>query len=214
MQLLESFLVIIVIVFSLYFSFKFKFIQFTGIRKLKNEKRGGISPRQTLMLTIATHVGTGNIVGVLVAILYGGSGAIFWMWTFSLFGAVLSVMENTLSQFFKVKVNGEHRGGPAYYIEKGFNNPVLAKVFALSVMISFGFLFPPIQMNAITGVFETGFGAPKILVGGLVIVMISYVVFNGINSIVNFTSKVVPLMAVLYLGLGAYVIISNLGNVP
>ncbi|XMB66834.1 alanine/glycine:cation symporter family protein [Mycoplasmatota bacterium zrk1] len=214
MQLLEFFLVFIVIIFSVYFSFKFRFIQITGLKNLKREERDGISPRQTLLLTIATHVGTGNIVGVLVAILYGGSGAIFWMWVFSFFGAVLSVMENTLSQYFKVKVNGEARGGPSYYIEKGLNNPNLAKLFAVSVVISFGFLFPPIQMNAIVNIFNRGFGAPTLLVGGLVIILISYVVFSGIKSIINFTGKVVPLMALLYLGIGLYVILSHLDNVP
>ncbi len=105
----------------------------------------GISSFQALAVSLSGRIGTGNIAGVATAIFIGGPGAIFWMWLVAFLGSGSAFIESTLAQIYKRNEKGEYRGGPAYYIEKGFNNKfgkIYAIVFAIATIFACGLLLP------------------------------------------------------------------------
>src|SRR5690554_5034980 len=109
----------------------------------------GISPFQAFSLAISGRVGTGNIIGVATAIAMGGPGAVFWMWVIAFLGASSAFVEATLGQIYKQVINGQYRGGPAYYIEKGLGIKWYAVLFAVATIISTALLLPGVQSNSI-----------------------------------------------------------------
>ena len=112
---------------------------------------GGISSFQAFAVGLACRVGTGNIVGVALALILGGPGAVFWMWVVALLGTATAFTEATLGQLFKVeRGDGTFRGGPAHYIARGLRRPVLGGVFAVVFMIANGLAMPMVQANAMT----------------------------------------------------------------
>ena len=102
----------------------------------------GVSSFQALSMTLAGRVGTGNIAGVATAITFGGPGAVFWMWMVAFLGASSAFVESTLGQIYKEKINGEYRGGPAFYIEKGLGIKWFAWLFAIVTIFSCGLFLP------------------------------------------------------------------------
>ena len=112
---------------------------------------GGISSFQAFAVGLACRVGTGNIVGVALALVLGGPGSVFWMWLVALLGTATAFTEATLGQLFKVdRGDGTYRGGPAYYIARGLRLPVLGGIFAVLFMIANGLAMPMVQANAMT----------------------------------------------------------------
>ena len=111
-------IVLFFFIMSLIASFKYKFIQFRAFKETKkilvDEKNK--SSYSSFLVSLAAHIGTGNIVGISTALIYGGPGSLFWMWIFTVFSSIFSLMENTLAQIYKVKINGENRGGASFYI--------------------------------------------------------------------------------------------------
>mgnify|MGYP000739056759 CR=1 FL=1 len=105
----------------------------------------GVSSFQALSMTLAGRVGTGNIAGVATAITFGGPGAIFWMWMVAFLGASSAFVESTLGQVYKEKINGEYRGGPAFYIERGLGVKWFAWLFAIVTIFSCGLFLPGVQ---------------------------------------------------------------------
>ena len=148
---------------GLWFSVRGRFLQLRLIgemvRLLFQKKVGevGISSFQALTMTLAGRVGTGNIAGVATAICFGGPGALFWMWVVAFLGASSAFVESTLGQVFKVNIDGEYRGGPAYYIEKGLHSKPFAVLFAVVTVLAAGFLCPGVQGNSITSSGHNGF---------------------------------------------------------
>lgn len=147
----SPFLVYLCLGAGLYLSFRGGFLQ---IRHLKHmcqllfqpkDNVTGITSFQALSMTLAGRVGTGNIAGVATAITFGGPGAVFWMWMVAFLGASSAFVESTLGQIYKEKINGEYRGGPAFYIERGLNSKVFGWVFALVTILACGVLLPGIQ---------------------------------------------------------------------
>ena len=140
-------LIALLIAAGLYFTIKTGFIQFRlfgeSIRVIaeKREDRESISSFQALMVSTASRVGTGNVVGVTGAIIAGGAGAVFWMWLIAIIGSASAFIESTLAQIYKKK--GEHGsyGGPAYYIKQGLGSPLLGGAFAVALI--HGMLRPP-----------------------------------------------------------------------
>ena len=124
-------IVITFFILAVFSTVKYGFIQFRAFKETKkilvNEKNK--SSYSSFLVSLAAHIGTGNIVGISTALIYGGPGSLFWMWIFSLFSVIFSLMENTLAQVYKVKINGENRGGASFYILRGFNNRFLATLF-------------------------------------------------------------------------------------
>ncbi|MGL6045386.1 MAG: alanine:cation symporter family protein, partial [Vogesella sp.] len=140
---------------GLYFSIRSRFAQvrhFGEMIRLMFDGKGdssGVSSFQALAMTLAGRVGTGNIAGVATAITFGGPGAVFWMWMVAFLGASSAFVESTLGQIYKEKINGEYRGGPAFYIEKGLGMKPFAIVFAIATIFACGVLLPGTQSNSI-----------------------------------------------------------------
>lgn len=168
---------------------------------------GTVTPFQALSTALAATVGTGNIVGVTVALLTGGPGAIFWMWIAAFFGMATKYAEVTLSIAYRIKKeNGEYAGGPMYYIDKGMKLPWLGKLFALFAGIATFGIGNSVQSNSIAGVLNANFGLNPIVVGAVLTILVAIVILGGIKSISKVTEKIVPFMAVFYI-LGALIVI-------
>ena len=138
---------------GLYFSLRSRFLQLRHIKHMitlmfqGRPTDAGVSSFQALTMTLAGRVGTGNIAGVATAITFGGPGALFWMWIVAFLGASSAFVESTLGQVYKEKINGEYRGGPAFYIEKGLGVKWYAWLFAVVTIFSCGLLLPGVQAN-------------------------------------------------------------------
>src|SRR5690554_7176367 len=128
------------------------------------------------MVSLASHIGTGNIVGISTAIIYGGAGALFWMWIFTVFSAVFSLIENTLGQVYKEKIDGEFRGGACFYIKKGLNNGILAFLFSLFLVLSNTIFFQPIQVNTVSEALRLTFGIDRLIILILLILFTYFVI--------------------------------------
>ena len=132
----------IVLIVGLVFTFVSKFLQIRHVKEMivlmfqGKSSDAGVSSFQALSIALSGRVGTGNIAGVATAIAFGGPGAVFWMWFMAFIGASTAFIESTLAQIYKVKHDGQYRGGPAYYIEKGIGSKWFAFLFAGAAIIS------------------------------------------------------------------------------
>ena len=206
---------------GIYFTIKIRGGQFRNIShafKLitaKPKDENSISPFKAFTISAASHIGTGNVVGVAAAISVGGPGAVFWMWITALIGAASSFVENTLGQIFKEKnPDGSFKGGPAYYMNKTINKPLLANIFSIIVCIVYGFMFNAMQSNTIAAGFSNSFDSRPAIMGIIVVVISGFVIFGGLKRISDITSLLVPVMAVAYLGLVLFILITNITKVP
>ncbi|MDY7247031.1 alanine/glycine:cation symporter family protein [Enterobacter hormaechei] len=178
---------------GLYFSLRSRFLQLRHIKLMitlmfqGRPTEAGVSSFQALTMTLAGRVGTGNIAGVATAITFGGPGALFWMWIVAFLGASSAFVESTLGQVYKEKINGEYRGGPAFYIEKGLGVKWYAWLFAIVTIFSCGLLLPGVQANSI--------GA-------------------SLKRIASFSSMVVPFMALGYIIVACVIIAINIDQLP
>ncbi len=166
-----------------------------------------ISSFQALMVSTASRVGTGNIVGIATAIAMGGPGAVFWMWLMAVVGAASAFIESTLAQIWKVRnPDGSFRGGPAYYIQQALGKRWLGVVFAIALILCFGLGFNGLQTFNMTSaidyyVIEEHKQVVNALIGLLVIIATALVIFGGTQRISFITSVIVPVMA------GAYILV-------
>lgn len=197
--------VFILILTSIYFCVRTRFVQLRFLKIMpkllfqKNDDKNKISSFQSIALVLANHVGTGNIVGVSLAIMYGGPGAVFWMWVSAFLCSALSFVENTLGQMYKIEVNGEYRGGPAYYISKGLNSKFWALIVATVFFICIGVFMPTIQSATIASTLNYSFLIPKYIIGLIVTITIGLIIIGNSKKIVHVAEVVVPFMAVFYL---------------
>ena len=183
-----------------------------AIKQSNNKK--GISSFQAFAMALSGRVGTGNIVGVATAIGFGGPGAIVWMWIIAFFGAGSAFAEATLAQIYKEDHNGQFRGGPAYYIEKGLRSPFFGCLFAVLAALAAGFLLPPIHSNSISVSLGRTFGLPTWVVGIGVALLIALVIIGGVKRIANVAQVVAPVMALVYILLALVVLAVNWQAVP
>lgn len=190
---------------------RFFFIIRTAFRSIFNFKNNGgdgeISPFAAICTALAATVGTGNIVGVALAIFIGGPGAVFWLWVSALLGMVLKYCEVTLAVTYKTKnAQNETVGGPMYYIQKGCNLKLLAVCFAVfGAFASFG-IGASVQANSLSNSAKEAFGAEPIITGIVISILAGLVLIGGIKRISAFTQILVPFMSAFYI-LGALVIL-------
>lgn len=180
----------------------------------KQDAEGDTSHFRALTTALSGTVGTGNIGGVAFAIFLGGPAALFWMWATAFFGMTTKFVEVTLSHKYREKTpDGTVSGGPMYYMDKRLNMKWLAVAFAIATVISsFGAGNLP-QSNSIATSMEATFGIQPEVMGGVLGVLLALVILGGISRIAAVTSKVVPLMAAIYL-IGAFaVIFANIENI-
>lgn len=174
----------------------------------------GLSSFQAFSLAVGGRVGTGNIVGTVTAIAYGGPGALFWMWMLALLGAATAFAECSLAQVYKQKINGLYRGGGAYMIERGMNCIWLAVIFAICGFFGNAILHPGVQSDAISSAMYNAFGLDKTICGIIICVLLACVIFGGVRRVGDFASKVVPVMAILYVMLAIVMLFANMGEIP
>ncbi|MEL7086782.1 MAG: alanine/glycine:cation symporter family protein [Cyanobacteria bacterium J06597_1] len=215
-------LIVALIGIGLRFTISSKFVQFRyfgrmfGILKQATQREEGhLSSFQALVLSVAGRVGAGNIAGVAVAISLGGPGAVFWMWVIGLIGMATSFFECTLSQVFKIaEPDGTYRGGPAYYIQRGLNQPWLASLFSVLLLVTFGLGFNALQAYTVATSVNDTFGIPTQVAGAGLMVVLGLVIVGGIGRIADVAEYVVPIMAVGYFAMALFVILTNLGSIP
>lgn len=174
----------------------------------------GISAFQAFSLAVGGRVGTGNIVGVATAIAYGGPGAMFWMWVLAFLGAATSFAECALSQLYKKKIDGTYRGGPAFYIRYGLQQPWLAVVFAVCAYLGNAVLHPGLQADAISSAVYNAFGISKVITGVVIVILLALIIFGGVRSISELASKVVPVMACIYVAVSLVLLAVNVKAIP
>ncbi|KFK93701.1 MULTISPECIES: sodium:alanine symporter family protein [unclassified Serratia (in: enterobacteria)] len=205
---------------GLYFSLRSRFLQ---LRHLKGMVRlifqgkanaAGVSSFQALSMTLAGRVGTGNIAGVATAITFGGPGALFWMWMVAFLGASSAFVESTLGQVYKEKLNGEYRGGPAFYIEKGLGMKWYAWIFAIATIFSCGLLLPGVQANSIGASLNIAFGISPNVTAALIAILLGFIIFGGVKRIASFASTVVPFMALGYIIVACVIVALNITQLP
>ncbi|MEM6549838.1 MAG: alanine/glycine:cation symporter family protein [Pseudomonadota bacterium] len=201
------------------------FVQFRYFRRMfavltgDNEAAdpNAISARQALLISVGGRVGGGNIAGVAVAITLGGPGAVFWMWAIALVGMATSLVECSLAQLFKRRQeNGDFRGGPARSIIHGLGPEYrwLAVLYAICLIASFAVGFNAFQGNTVAGAVQDSMGIDRIYTGGLLSIIAAFIVFGGIHRIAKTADIVVPVMALLYLGMALFIILINIGSLP
>ncbi|ESP92015.1 MULTISPECIES: alanine/glycine:cation symporter family protein [Pseudoalteromonas] len=180
----------------------------------KKSLEGDTTHFQALSTALSGTVGTGNIGGVALAISIGGPAALFWMWMTAFFGMTTKFVEVTLSHKYRVKTeDGTMAGGPMYYMDRRLNMKWLAVLFAIATVISsFGTGSLP-QINNIAQGMEATFGFERMATGAVLSILLALVILGGIKRIAAITSKVVPVMAAVYI-LGAFaVIFYNIENI-
>ncbi|SPW30594.1 Na+/alanine symporter [Edwardsiella tarda] len=217
-----SVLIYLLIGAGLYFTFRTGFIQFRHFGHmfsvLKNSNKvdsGGISSFQALCTSLAARVGTGNLTGVAIALTAGGPGAIFWMWIIALIGMATSFIESTLAQLYKTRDDqGNFRGGPAYYMEKGLGMRWMGILFSLFLLVAFGLVFNAVQANSIAQATAVAFHISPQYVGMTLVVICGVVIFGGLRSIARTAELIVPVMAIAYLLLAFWVMGHNLARLP
>ena len=223
-----SLLIILLIPTGIYFTIRTRFLPirlFPEMVRSLNSKKGkedGLSNFQTLIVSTATRVGMGNLVGVVAAISAGGAGAVFWMWITALIGSSTAFVEATLAQLHKEKdpLYGGYRGGPAYYIHhymeehqgKKKRYSVIAVLFAISGLICWCGISQVIS-NSVTSSFENAFSIPPIYTTVILVVLAAVIVLRK-NATVKVLDVVVPIMAVCYFLITVFLIFTNLSSIP
>ncbi len=180
-----------------------------------------ISSFEAFSVGLASRVGTGNLAGVAIAIVIGGAGAVFWMWIVAILGSASAFIESTLAQLYKVKDEEVNfRGGPAYYMRDGLNAKWMGAIFAVLISISFGLIFNALQANTIVHATTNAFNLTgksnfyDVIIGVLLCAVTGFVLFSGTKKIADFTSKIVPIMSLLYVTLAIVVIILRFDRIP
>ncbi|MFR7476813.1 alanine/glycine:cation symporter family protein [Frisingicoccus sp.] len=224
-----SLLVLILIPTGIYFTIRTKFLPFrlfpemlkiTTEKKTTSEKNS-ISGVQALIISTATRVGMGNLVGVVAAISAGGAGAVFWMWVTALLGSSTAFIEATLAQIYKEKdpLYGGYRGGPAYYIHHFFikkdskrKRSVIACLFAISGLICWCGISQVIG-NSVSSAFTNAFQIPPIYTTVLLVLVAAVIVLRK-NATVKVLDVIVPIMAGFYFLMTLFIIFTNIGQLP
>jgi len=205
---------------GVYFSFRTRFLQVRHIKDMVRylftggDSSRGVSSFQAFAMSVAGRVGTGNIAGVATAIAMGGPGALFWMWAIAFLGAGSSFVECALGQVYKEEINGEYRGGPAYYIEKAMGQKWYAIIFAVATVIGLGLFAPGVQSNSIAAGIDNAFSISPAITGAVVVVMLAFIVFGGTKRLGKTAEIVVPFMAIGYILVAVVVLVVNIGQVP
>lgn len=217
-------LIIVLIAGGIFFTVRTKFAQFRLFKdqiKSVTEKKSdkdGVSSFQALMVSTASRVGTGNIIGVSTAILLGGFGSVFWMWIIALIGGASAFVESTLAQIYKKKGENGCYGGPAYYIEGGLKSRPLAIVFSVLLILTYGVGFNMLASYNLQSTFSTfkfyDKNTTPWIIGLVVAILVGYCLLGGGKRIVKVTGILVPFMGVAYILVAIVVMAVNITALP
>ncbi len=223
-----SLMILLLVPAGIFFMIRTKFVSVRMLPEMlhisveKNDKgqKGAISGVQALIVSTATRVGMGNLVGVVAAVSAGGAGAVFWMWIMAIIGSSMAFVEATLAQIHKENdpLYGGYRGGPAYYMHKRFSGgkkkSVMAILFALSGLLCWCAI-SQVSSNSVTTMFESSFSIeiPRIVTVSILVIIAAVIVLRR-NTTVKVLDVIVPIMAVVYFALTLFVMIKNAGVLP
>ena len=216
-------LIIILVAGGLYFSVRTKFVQFRLLKeqfRAVSEKsdKNSVSSFQALMISTASRVGTGNIIGVSTALCLGGFGSVFWMWVIAIVGSASAFVESTLAQIYKKKSPDGCYGGPAYYIETALHNRALAVVFSVFLILTYGFGFNMLASYNLQSTFKTYSFYNETytpwIIGLIIAVAVAYCLMGGGSRIAKTTEFLVPVMGVAYIIVSLIIVIINAKLLP
>ena len=231
-------LIIILVLGGIFFTLRTKGVQFRLLKEQircvteKPSKKGAVSSFQALMVSTASRVGTGNIIGVSTAICLGGFGSVFWMWIIAIVGSASAFVESTLAQIFKKKgADGESYGGPAYYISSALKSKWLAVVFSIFLILTYGVGFNMLASYNLQSTFSTyefynmnvsfelfgnqvAFNAMPWIIGLVIAGLVAFCLFGGGKRIISATSFIVPVMGVAYILVALIITLINIPQLP
>ena len=212
---------------GLYFSVRTGFFQLFHVRlwlkttlgSLLRPKRrregGGLTQLQALSTALASTIGTGSIAGVATAIFYGGPGAVFWMWVSAFLGMMTGCVEKTLAVRYREKSrDGGWQGGPMCYMERGVGSRTLAALFSLCCVAASLGGGNVVQANSIAASLETAFGWDRLAVGLGTALLAGLILTGGMGRVARVAQRLVPAMALLYLGSGLAVLLPRREQLP
>ena len=218
-HIIWSYLAIPILLFvSLIFTFYFQGVQFRFKKMIqcltKKSSNSSVSSFQSFTMALAARVGVGSLAGVALGIYIGGPGSVFWMWISALITSAASFVESTLAQLYKKRDGDIYIGGPAYYIEYGMHQKGFAVIYAFIIVLTYTFGFSAIQANTIATSFRDVLSIPPLLTGVGLALITSMIIFGGASTIAKMTSKIVPIMALFYIGIGLFVMITHFDYIP
>lgn len=222
---LSIILIPLLIIAGVYFSFKSRFMQFRLFKEsikslLHKPEIGKVSPFQSLMISMASRIGVGQIAGITFAIIFGGPGSIFWMWVMALFGCTSAFIESTLAQIYKVKnQDGTFRGGPSYYIKKLTGKKWLGILFSILLICGYAYGFNMLQSYQLASAFERYIPNYKdsiypLIVGLVLAVVVAVVIWGGTHRVAFISKYIVPVMSLAYILLAVIIVVKNISKVP
>lgn len=184
----------------------------------KPKDKNGVSSFQALMVSTASRVGTGNIIGVSTALCMGGFGSVFWMWVIAIIGSASAFIESTLAQIYKKRGPDGSYGGPAYYIETGLKCKPLAIVFSILLIFTYGVGFNMLASYNLQSTFSTyefyNTTYTPLMIGLIVAVVVCYCLLGGGKRIEKVTSVLVPVMGLAYILVALVIVFLNLPLLP
>ncbi|WP_434636635.1 alanine/glycine:cation symporter family protein [Klebsiella sp. I138] len=191
---------------GVWFTWRTKYIQFRYVRQFGKSLKKSLLPQpdgltsfQALCTSLAARVGSGNLVGVALAISAGGPGAIFWMWISALLGMASSFAECSLAQLYKERdAHGQFRGGPAWYMSRGLGMRWMGVMFSILLLLAYGVIFNTVQANSIANAMTYAFDLPAIVTGSVLLLATLLVIMRGLRGVAKLMQWIVPLMALLW----------------
>ncbi len=216
-------LIIILVVGGIYFSVRTRFAQIRllgqqlkAVTEKTDEK--SVSSFQALMVSTASRVGTGNIIGVATALCVGGFGSVFWMWIIAIIGAASAFVESTLAQIYKKKGKEGYYGGPAYYIEAATKRKSIAIIFSIFLILTYGVGFNMLASNNLQATFSPysfyNASFSPWIIGFVIAALVCYCLIGGGKRIINVTTWLVPIMGAIYIIVAIVVSVININVIP
>lgn len=204
--------ILVLIVSGIYFSIKLKFKHLNMFKAIKiiSRKEDGISSFSSLCVSLASRIGVGSLSGVAISIYIGGIGSIFWMWIITLICSSNTMIESMLSIRYRVKKKGNYEGGPFFYIENGLKNKLLAIIYAIIFVIAYSTGFLSIQTNTISRIVTEIIPINGIVIGIIISILTSLIIFKGIKEISSVISKLIPIIAILYISTCLVIVLKNI----
>ena len=217
------FVPLLLIVGGIWLTIKCKFLQIGMFKEackviMEKPSEGGISSFGALMVSTASRVGTGNIIGVSTAIVLGGPGAIFWMWITAFFGGASAFVESTLAQIYKKKDIGKaSKGGPAFYMKDALGQRWLGVIFSIFIIFTYMVGYNMLASYNLQSTFAAfdfyKEGSTPAIIGVILAVLFGIIVLGGAKRLIKVTEVLVPVMGIMYVLVAIIVLVLNIGNI-